>query len=1072
MKAFLDAALEKQKLILLTLALILVAGAITYIGMPKESNPDVPVPYIYVFLAHEGISPEDAERLLVRPAEQALRSIEGIKKMQSRAFQGFGTVTLEFDAGFDNQKALRDVQRKIDEVKSKLPTDAEEPAVQEINAALDPVLIVDLSGAVPERSLLALARNLKDDLAGLKGVLEVEIGGDREEMVEILVDPVKMDSYGISQDELFNLFVRNNRLIAAGVLDTGNGRFAVKLPGVIENVQDVQSLPVKVSGDRVVKFSDIATITRSFKDPSSFARRNGERSVTLEIVKRIGENVIQTNDRVKAMVAEHQKHWPASVRVAYSLDESKDIKEMLNDLQNGVLTAVILVVCVLIGYLGWRTASLVAIAVPGSFLMGILVLAMLGLTINVVVLFSLIMAVGMLVDDAIVVSEYADRKMCEGFPPAVAYRDAVKRMAWPIISSTLTRLAAFFPLLFWPGIIGGFMKFLPITLIATLSASLVMALIFIPTLGALWGSADSHSREEQKRIAAAETGDMADLRGGSAAYVKVLSWAVDHPRKTFLIALAMLVGIFGSYFFLFGVGVEFFPQTEAGSARINIHARGDLSIYEKDAVMREVESRILDIPDLKSVNANAGSTGRNASADTIGYLRLDFKEWNERRKASEILAEVRKRIADMPGVVVEIEVQRNGPSQGKPVQLELSSPVPESLEASNARLGDAIAAIRAAMDQVGGFTDVEDSRPLSGIEWQLEVNRAEAAKYGADITLIGNAVQLVTNGVLLGKYRPEDTDDEIDIRARYTAPYRNLQQLANLRMQTRDGLIPISNFVERRAAQKVGSILRIGGKRVMNIEADVAPGLLADTQVRKLQKYFEEHPAPALTENGVRVSFTGEQEEQAESQAFLQGAFFLAIFIMIAILVTQFNSFYQTALVLSAVLFSTAAVFLGLMILHEPFGIVMGGIGVIALAGVIVNNNIILIDTYNHLRRDDHMAPREALLRTGAMRLRPVLLTAGTAILGLLPMAFGVNPDIIHRVVTIGSPSSQFWIQLASAIAGGLAFATPITLILTPALLMWRELRQARKTVTPPAPGRDLSAEFGENPDDPVLAPK
>ncbi len=497
MKSLIDAALGRSRMVLLALALILVAGAMTYANIPKESNPDVAFPYVYASVLHEGISPEDSERLIVRPMESALRSIEGVKEMNAQAAQGFGSVTLKFDVGVDSQKALRDVRRKMDEVKSKLPASGEEPVVNEVNAALFPVLVVTLSGAVPERTLQAVARNLRDDLVGVQGVLEVDIGGNREEMVEIAVDPLKMDSYGISQNELFALFTRNNRLIAAGVLDTGSGRFAVKLPGVLETVQDVQDLPVKVAGDRVVRFSDIASITRSFKDPSSLARRDGQPAVTLEVKKRIGENVIETLDRVRDMVAEHQKRWPSSIEVAYSQDESKDIKDMLNDLQNGVLTAVFLVMCVLIGYLGWRTASLVAIAVPGSFLIGIIALAVMGLTVNVVVLFSLIMAVGMLVDDAIVVAEYADRRMCEGAPPAQAYRDATQRMLWPIVASTVTRLAAFFPLVFWPGMMGGFMKFLPITLLATLTASLVMAVIFIPTLGALWGRSDSHSKEEQ-----------------------------------------------------------------------------------------------------------------------------------------------------------------------------------------------------------------------------------------------------------------------------------------------------------------------------------------------------------------------------------------------------------------------------------------------------------------------------------------------------------------------------------------------------------------------------------------------
>lgn len=1050
MKSIIDAALDRSRMVLLTLALIFVAGIVTYATIPKESNPDVPIPYIYAAVTHEGISPEDSERLLVRPMESALRSIEGVKEMNAQAAQGFGSVTLEFEAGFDNEQALLDVRRKVDEVRAKLPADSDEPTVEEVNTALFPVLVVTLSGPVPERTLVALARNLKDELLGLQGVLEVDIGGNREEMVEISVDPLKMDSYGISQEELFALFARNNRLIAAGVLDTGSGRFAVKLPGVIETVQDVQDLPVKVAGDRVVRFADIATITRSFKDPTSFARRNGNPAVTLEIKKRIGENVIETIERVRALIAERQARLPDSIEVSYSQDESEHIRDMLNELQNGVLLAVILVVCVLIGYLGWRTASLVAIAVPGSFLIGIIALAMMGFTVNIVVLFSLIMAVGMLVDDAIVVAEYADRRMCEGHSPAVAYRDATKRMVWPITASTVTRLAAFFPLVFWPGFMGGFMKFLPITLLATLTASLVMALIFIPTLGALWGRTDSHSKEQQKRIAAAEAGDLADITGPTARYLSALTWAVDRPVRTFWIAVATLVGIFVSYGFL-GAGVEFFPDVEPRSVQINVHARGDLSVHEKDALVREVEKRVLGLDDFKSVYARSGAvSGHQAAADTVGTISLELKDWQERRKATAIIEDLRARTADMPGVVIEVVKEEDGPGQGKPVAIELSSPLPESLAGSNARLSAAVAAVRQGMERVGGFVDVEDTRPLEGIEWQLTVNRSEAARYGADITLIGNAVQLVTNGVLLGKYRPEDADDEIDIRARYTAPHRNLQQLSDLMVQTRSGLTPVSNFVERRAAPKVNSIRRIDGKRVLKVEADVAPGLLPDTQVRALQQHFEQNPYPGFADGSVRFRFTGEQEDQAESQAFLGRAFGLAIFLMIVILVTQFNSFYQTMLILSAILFSTAAVFLGLMILRSPFGVVMGGIGVIALAGIIVNNNIILIDTYNHLRAEG-MAAREAVLRTGVMRLRPVLLTAGTAILGLLPMAFGLTVDIVHREITYGAPSAQWWIQLSSAIAGGLAFATPITLILTPALLVWREQRREARVAAGPA---------------------
>ncbi len=1081
MKAVIDAALDRSRMVLLTLALIFIVGIATYAAIPKESNPDVAFPYVYTSVMHEGISPEDAERLLVRPMETALRSIEGVKEMNARADQGFGSVSLKFEVGVDQQKALRDVRRKMDEVKAKLPADSEEPEVNEINAALFPAVVVTLSGAVPERTLLAIARNLRDDLLGLQGVLEIDIGGNREEMVEILVDPLKMDSYGISQDQLFQLFQRNNRLIAAGVLDSGSGRFAIKLPGVLETVQDVQNLPVKVAGDRVVRFSDIATITRSFKDPDSFARRNGEPAITLEVKKRIGANVIETVQRVRDAVALHQAHWPSTLQVSYSQDASSEIKETLNDLQNGVLTAVILVVCVLIGYLGWRTASLVAISVPGSFLIGIIALAAMGLTVNIVVLFSLIMAVGMLVDDSIVVSEYADRRMCEGVPPAQAYRDATKRMFWPVVASTVTRLAAFFPLIFWPGMMGGFMKFLPITLLATLTASLVMAMIFIPTLGALWGRTDSHSREEAKRIAAAETGRLEDITGPTRHYLRALTWAVDGkpfrfsiplpvlrsnplrwtlvwhglelsaPARTLALAIGMVVAIFGGYSLL-GAGTEFFPDAEPNNIIVNVHGRGDLSVYEKDALVRDVEKRLHDLPYFTSVYARSGTVGdRQAAQDTIGMITLELKDWQRRPKADQIIEEVRSRTAGVAGTLIEVIKEENGPQTGKAVQIELSSPAPETLAESNARLSDGVAAIRAGMDAVGGFTDVEDTRPLAGIEWHLAVDRAEAAKFGADVTLVGNAVQLVTNGVLLGKYRPEDADDEVDIRARYTAPYRNLQQLSELKIQTQNGLVPASTFVKREPAPRVNLIRRIDGKRVLRVLANVAPGELPDSKVRELSQYFTLHPYKGFTDGSVRLRFRGQQEDMEESQTFLARAFMLAIFLMVVILVTQFNSFYQTLLILSAILFSTAAVFLGLLLLRSPFGVVMGGLGVISLAGIICNNNIILIDTYNHLRAEG-MPAREAVLRTGVMRLRPVLLTAGTAILGLLPMAFALNIDLTHRLVTYDSPSSQWWVQLASAVAGGLAFATPITLILTPALLIWRENRRAAKAARAAAP--------------------
>jgi len=1050
MRALIDAALASPRLVLLALSLILIVGGITYRNIPKESQPDVPIPFVTGQGFQEGIPPEDAERLLVRPIEQAVRSIEGIKEVAGNAGQGYGAVTLEFEAGLDAERSLRAVQRKVDEVKGKLPADADEPRVMEYNAALFPVVSILLSGPLPERALTQVARVLRDELLGVEGVLEVNIGGGRDEMIEINIQPEKMERYGLSQDELFSLFSRNNRLITAGVLDNGTGRFAVKLPGTLETVEDVLSLPVKVSNGQVLRFGDVATVTRSFKDRSSYARHDGEPALTLEVTKRLGANIIETVAGVRAEVEKQRAFWPANLKVDYSQDNSEDIKAALVELQNGVLLAVILVVAVLILSIGWRSALLVAIAIPGSFLAGILALGLMGMTVNMVVLFGLIMAVGMLVDDAIIVGEYADRKMAEGLPPKEAYRDATHRMVWPIVASTATRLAMFVPLLFWPGIMGGFMKYLPITLVATLTASLLMAVVFLPVLGSIFGRAGSENKEELDNLAAAEIGDLSRIRGFTGGYLKLLAWCVDHPRKTFAIALALLMSIGVSYA-QFNAGVEFFPKSEPSNVKVSVRARGDLAAAEKNAMVQQVEQALTGMDGVQSMYAQVGRNegGRRAAPDEIGTINIELDEWNTRVPADYLMEEMRKRTFGIPGLLISIQAQEGGPGSGKPVQIELTTVLPLGVKQTNEKLAAAADAITEAMKKVGGFKDIEDTRPLSGIEWQVLVDRAEAAKFGADVTQVGTAVQMVTNGLLLGKTRPEDSEDEIDIRARYTADGRNLGQLSDLKITTQAGLVPINNFIERRAAQKGPTSRRAGGRRGLTLTANVAAGENVDKLVKALQQHFTDTPDPRV-QDGVRVQFKGENEDQIEAMNFLSKAFIAGLLIMIAILLAQFNSLFQTALVLSSILFAIGAVLLGLLVLRAPLGIVMGGVGIISLAGIIVNNNIILIDAFNHLRATG-MPLREALLRTGAMRLRPVLLTAGTAVLGLMPMVLGISLDFIDREVTLDAPGAQWWVQLASAVAGGLTFATPITLLLTPALLMWRgekleakELRQAK----------------------------
>jgi multidrug efflux pump len=1065
--AIIDAAISHSRTVLLSLVLILLAGGVAYQTIPKEDSPDVNIPMLYVSMVHEGISPEDAERLLIKPMEKELRALEGVKEMTSTAYLGGANVVMEFDAGFDADKALADVREKVDLATPELPEDAEEPTVHEINLSLFPVLTVSLAGSAPERTLLRIARDLQDRIESISSVLEAEIVGDRDELLEVIIDPLALESYNLNASDILEMVAKSNMVVAAGALDTGQGRFAVKVPGLFETMEDIVNLPVKVNGDAVVRFRDVASLRRSFKDSDGFSRLNGKPSLALKVSKRTGENIIETIESVRAVVEAQRTGWPDTVTVAYSQDKSTDIRNNLLDLQNNILSAILLVMVVVVAALGLRSACFVGIAIPCSFLAGILVLAMGGLTVNMVVLFGLILVAGMLVDGAIIVTEYADRKMSEGLPKQEAYALAGKRMAWPIISSTATTLAAFLPLMFWPGVVGEFMKYLPLTLIATLTASLVVALIFVPTLGSVFGKpGGTANAATMKALAASEHGDLHELKGWTGRYVKVLGFALRYPGGVLVAAVLSLVAATGAYA-TYGRGVEFFPNVEPNNAVLQIHARGNLAVEERDALVRQVEAVVLDMQrergEFHAITAesmaSSGQRGGDEPEDVIGNITLEFTDWFLRRPASEIFAEIRERSAIFGGVVVEPREEEHGPPVGKPVQIQVSSSDPALIEPTALRIAE-------AMGQMGGFVDIEDGTQIPGIEWQLTVDRAQAAKFGADISLVGSYVRMITNGMKLGEYRPDDSSEEIDIVVRLPEQYRTIEQLDQIRIQTSAGLVPVANFVKREPKPRVGLLRRVDGNRAMTVKADVAPGLLVDDKVQQVRSWL----AGQDLDPRITLEFKGEDEEQKAARDFLGKAFAVALFLMAIILVTQFNSFYSAFLILSAVIMSTVGVMIGLLVTDQPFGIIMSGIGVIALAGIVVNNNIVLIDTFDRLS-ETGTPGREAILRTGAQRLRPVMLTTVTTILGLMPMVLATNIDFFSRTVTVGAPSTQWWRQLSTAVAFGLTFATLLTLVVTPSALMLREnlraYRAARRATAVPAPA-DAEAGRRGKPSRPV----
>lgn len=1042
----LEAILRKPRTVLTMMVVMVMAGVWSYITIPKEADPDIQVPVLYISIPLDGISPEDAVRLLARPMEEELRGVEGVKELTSISSQGHAAILVEFEAEIDAEVASRRVREKVDIAKAELPSDAEEPTIDEINLSLFPTIIVALSGHVPERTLYRHARTLQDEIEAIPSVLEARLSGHREELLEVIIDDVRLESYNISQAELITAVTQNNRLVAAGALDTGSGRFNVKVPGLFETAQDVFSLPVKASGDRVVTLADVADVRRTFVDPTRYARFNGRPAIAIEVVKRIGTNIVENNQQVRDVVARVSRDWPDSVHINFAIDQSTTIFEVLGSLQSGIMTAIALVMIVVVAALGTRSALFVGIAIPTSFMIGFLLMEVLGMTINMMLMFGLVLTVGMLVDGAIVVIEYADRRMGEGASRRAAYLEASKRMFWPVITSTATTLVAFVPFLFWKDIAGEFMKYLPLTLIFVLTSSLVAALIFLPVLGALlalpeWfkkrfgvkGKTDAPPAYEIDEI------DPTSLHGAIGAYARFLAGLVQRP----LLALAGALGLIAVCYGAFAVAspdVEYFIRNDTEEINILVQARGNLSERQKIDITEEVAGRIKGHPAIEFMYIQTGpQLARNSKLppDTIGQIGVNLIYYSERDHSRLVQEEFRNLVDGVPGVKVEVRQREGGPPIGKDVQVELNSPSFAAMALGAKKLRDFVdtTMIEANGRDTPVYMDQEDTLPLPGIEWSMDVDRALAGRYGLSVQQAGAVLQFVTDGLLIDTYRPDDSEDEVDIRVRYPEADRTILALDRVRVQTPRGSVPLSNFVARQAKPQVDRIVRRGGERIIEVKANGntrIPGheISQDQAIAHMKAWLE---SGGLGE-AVAWKMRGADEDTAEAANFFGGAMAAAMFMIALILLLEFNSFYHAALTLSAVVLSVFGVLLGIALSGQYISVIMTGTGVVALAGIVVNNNIVLIDTYQYLRRKG-LAVEAAVVRTAAQRIRPVLLTTVTTILGLLPMVFEINVNFAAGTVTRGSTTSDWWVLLASAIVYGLAFSTVLTLILTPVML-------------------------------------
>ncbi len=1126
MTGIIDWASQRARMILALIIASLAAGIFSYTGLPKEGEPDIEIPALFISVVFPGISAADSETLLVRPMETELADLDGLKKMTATAAENYAGLALEFEFGWDKAKTMADVREAMNSAEALFPNGAEKYSINELNFSEFPIIIVNLTGDVPERTMTRVATKLQEEIEAMDAVLEAVISGNRDEMVEVTIDPLRLESYNVTAGELINVVQNNNQLIAAGEVDSNQGTFSVKIPSSFNEAQDIYDLPVKTNGDRVVTLGDLAKIKLTFVDRAGTARFNGENTVALQVVKRKGFNLIGTAKDVRSLVEKESQNWPtnlkAAVDVGTSNDQSRVVDSMVRQLEGSVLTAIALVMIVVLTSLGTRAALLVGFSIPTSFLLCFVLLGLMGVTISNIVMFGLILAVGMLVDGAIVVVEYADKRISQGTGPMKAYVEAAKRMFWPVVSSTATTLCAFLPMLFWPGVPGQFMGMLPVTLIFVLSASLIVALIYLPILGGVSGRLSRFFENSSDWLRNVlpwfirlllvpiivlslffsilqvvnpnlllstepdKLGPMASLPGvamfiASAFMASIVLGSVEirkrqknvqagYRRTLFgyfikfiagnpvmpLVAIGGVITFTSFIFTTFGknnYGVEFFVEGEPEQAIVYVKARGNLSLTEKDILVRQAELIVNAHPGVESVFSFAGAGGLNqntagasAPKDTIGQIQLETIPWENRRGNSDldgnkIIAELSNALSALPGIEIEILELERGPASPKPVHLRLKGENWNDLLNTTAQM-------RNIFDQTEGLIQVEDTRPLPGIDWQIDVDVEKAGRYGADVATVGAMIQLVTRGILLDTMRVDSSDEEIEIRVRLPEEDRFLSTLDNLKVRTADGLVPLSNFISRKPVAKLAEINRIDQKRYFDIKAGIEPNLKrtvisddgiesevfinANERIAFLTNYLQENPLPP----GISWEWTGDQADQAESQAFLSSAFAAALVLMFIILLSQFNSFYNSFVVLIAVVLSTVGVLIGMLVMQQPFSIIMTGTGIVALAGIVVNNNIVLIDTYQELSR--YLPKVEAIIRTAEQRIRPVLLTTITTMAGLAPMMFGLSLDFVNGGYSVDSPTALWWKQLATAVVFGLGTATMLTLVFTPALLAAR----------------------------------
>tara|TARA_B100000886_G_scaffold23946_1_gene15309 strand:+ start:49111 stop:52227 length:3117 start_codon:yes stop_codon:yes gene_type:complete len=1015
-----SSAVSKFRTTLLIMLFCIIAGVLGRTSMPIASNPNVTFPWVNIAVFLEGASPEDMARLVAKPLENRMLRLEGQEEVFSVNSQSFTYVRIKYDVDYDIDQAVLDVERAVSEVRNQLPPEAEDPRVMEFADNDQPILVYSVYGFANLRSGFVIAKDIQERLEKIPGILEIKIDGVPEELLEVVVSRPKLESLGVGLLEIGNAVRSNNVLIPAGFQDTGSGKFAVEIPSVFESREDVFNLPIKSSGSKVVTLGDVADIKRTFKDPTSFSRVNGFDAITLSIQKRVGFNELDIANTVKNEIEEIRAEYPSTLKIEPGLDTTQFASDMVSELEGNIITAVVLVMVLVVATLGLRNGLIVGIAIPFSFLVTFGVLYyILGYEFNFLVMFGMLLGLGMLIDGGIVIVEYADKLIDQGQDRREAYVNSAKRMFTPVVASILTTVAAFTPLMVWPGMSGKFMRYLPITVFVVLMASLAYALIFAPVIGSLFG------RQKRKSDLQNDSDDTFIKKN----YKSAIGFAVKNPLETifytlFLVLFVIPLGIVGNY----GKGFVYFPSIDPWIINVNLQARGNISPYEAKDMAVEVEDKLIGlkgVEDLLITVQNSGWGGGDGVAR--GYIlvedpkTLDISGW-------DVLNNARDAVANPAGYKVNVREVQEGPGQWTaPVEIKLLSESRELIDQKTVLLRNYIE------ENVDGLTGLADTMPKYKIEWKIDVDKERAYQAGINLFDVGSAVQMVTGGIKLGEYRPDDAKEEIDIRARFPSGERTLSSLDLITVNTRNGPIPVSSFVEVDARQNAASLNKIDGKFYHEISGINKPGYNLYEEINQIKNWMKE---TGFEDPRMEVRFGGLTQQGDEATSFLILAFVGALFLMFIILVTQFNSISQPFIILVSVLFSTAGVFLGLTIAQVSPSTIMTGTALVGLAGIVVNNNIVLIDTYNRLKaQKPESSIQDLITETCLSRLRPVLLTTITTIFGLIFLAFGYSVDLVNQVIYEGTSTVKWYQAFGISICWGLGFSTILTLLVTPAFL-------------------------------------